>query len=463
MKYIAIDFETANASPLSACAVGITVFDDAQKLKDNVYLIRPPVGFDSFHWYNTKIHGITKKMVEHAPAFDEIWELCCEDLEGGVIVCHNAAFDTGVLHSLLDFYGYPLPECPYICTVKVARRVWPNLDNHKLDTVSQFLGIPLNHHEAGSDAHACGRILLEALHRTGTPDVYALAGRIGMQLGKLSANGCIPCSTAEECRRKMNGKKIRGVTILKGDVVTADKSRSLCCYKDCYVIIKSGKIEEVTYELPEIYKNAAVDFWNNHLIIPAFSDLFIDIMRFPYRGIRKKISYVWDKQDWEAFVRKLPEALLRQGSLQAVFADKAQEDAMLMQSVERAGLTVLFQDCPEAIDQEVLAGKTEELQRCKLLLGSGDGTPIYRLLDSAIDAGFCLEDAFYAATRAAGGYFGQYGAIEKGFIANLLVIADDDLSGKAMTAAQRLERFCHVGDDRNIVCRYISGERKYII
>ena len=28
MKYVALDFETGNASPLSACALGVAVFED---------------------------------------------------------------------------------------------------------------------------------------------------------------------------------------------------------------------------------------------------------------------------------------------------------------------------------------------------------------------------------------------------------------------------------------------------
>ena len=48
MKFVAIDFETANTSELSICSVGIAVFENNQ-LADTYYsLIRPPkdmVGF----------------------------------------------------------------------------------------------------------------------------------------------------------------------------------------------------------------------------------------------------------------------------------------------------------------------------------------------------------------------------------------------------------------------------------
>lgn len=202
MKYVAMDFETANASPVSACAIGISVFEDDVLLHSKAYLIRPPKEHGTFHWYNTKVHGIRRSMVTDAPTFDELWPVLCHDIEGSVLVCHNAMFDTAVLCKTLTHYGLPLPNCRYICTVKVSQKVWPNMENHKLDTVSAALGIALNHHEAGSDALACGMILQAALHQLECADADALADKIGMRLGSISLYGSVSCSTAQEIARQ---------------------------------------------------------------------------------------------------------------------------------------------------------------------------------------------------------------------------------------------------------------------
>ena len=74
------------------------------------------------------------------------------------------------------------------------------MENHKLDTVADALGIELNHHEAGSDARAAGLILQAALRETDSPDVDALACKIGMRLGRISCMGVVPCSIAKEIR-----------------------------------------------------------------------------------------------------------------------------------------------------------------------------------------------------------------------------------------------------------------------
>lgn len=200
MRYIALDFETGNASRLSACALGVSIFEDQTPAGELVTLIKPPVQVGKFHWGNVRVNHIKESMVVDAPTFDIVWRELADRVDGSVLVCHNAMFDTAVLCACLAHYHLPVPDCRYVCTVKVAQRVWPQLINHKLDTVAGALGIALNHHEAGSDARAAGLILQAALRETGCADVDALAHRIGMRLGRISCMGIVPCSIAKETR-----------------------------------------------------------------------------------------------------------------------------------------------------------------------------------------------------------------------------------------------------------------------
>lgn len=201
MRYAALDFETGNASLLSACAVGVSLFEDDLLVEQQVTLIKPPEEVGKFHWGNIRVHGIRQSMVADAPSFAEIWETIEPMLQDSVVVCHNAMFDTAVLQQNLSYYDLPFEEIPYICTVKVAQRVWPNLFNHKLNTVAEALSIPLNHHEAGSDALAAGEILLRAITQTQSLDAYALANKIGMRLGMLSPQGKTACSIAKTVKK----------------------------------------------------------------------------------------------------------------------------------------------------------------------------------------------------------------------------------------------------------------------
>lgn len=202
MRYAALDFETGNASMLSACAIGVSLFEDDLLVDQQVSLIKPPDEVGKFHWGNMRVHGISQSMVANAPSFAEVWERIADMVAGSVLVCHNAMFDIAVLQQNLQYYALPFGEIPYICTVKVAQRVWPELQNHKLNTVAEALSIPLNHHEAGSDALAAGKILLCALAQTQCCDAYALADKIEMRLGMLSGQGKTACSIAKT-RKKL--------------------------------------------------------------------------------------------------------------------------------------------------------------------------------------------------------------------------------------------------------------------
>ncbi len=200
MRYVAIDFETGNSSPLSACSLGVSVFEGKALVREETSLIRPPECAGKFHWGNIRINHITEKMVEGAPDFYSVWKPFETEAEGSVLVCHNASFDINILCACLAHYHMKTPECRYVCTVKTARRVWPELENHRLNTVSHALGIELNHHEAGSDARASGLILQAAMRATHTPDAEALAEKIGMRLGRISSMGVTPCSIARGAR-----------------------------------------------------------------------------------------------------------------------------------------------------------------------------------------------------------------------------------------------------------------------
>ena len=68
-----------------------------------------------------------------------------------------------------------------------------------------------------------------------------------------------------------------------------------------------------------------------------------------------------------------------------------------------------------------------------------------------------LANAFYMATVTGGSIFDRVGKIEKGYRFNALII-DDMLDKEYKTSIEdALERFCYIGDERNIFERYIDG------
>ncbi|HHX95077.1 MAG TPA: DNA polymerase III subunit epsilon [Clostridia bacterium] len=173
MNFAAIDFETANCSLGSACALGIVIVELGEIVHKEFRLVRPKdLYFSSF---NTRIHGITEKDVIHEPEFNEIWPQILPLIKGRNLVAHNASFDMNVLREVLLQYELPCPDFPYSCTLQISRRTWPELRSHRLNVVAEYLGISFKHHDALEDALACASIAIKAcqVHRAHTLEELA--------------------------------------------------------------------------------------------------------------------------------------------------------------------------------------------------------------------------------------------------------------------------------------------------
>lgn len=158
MNFVAIDFETANYAANSACAVGLVKVVGGEIAELMVHLIRPPTRQFTF----THIHGLRWSDVAKAADFGALWPVIANFLEGAeFLAAHNASFDRGVLRACCASYKIAAPTLPFKCTVQLARRVL-DIRPTKLSDVCRVLEIPLNHHEALSDAMACAKIVLAA-------------------------------------------------------------------------------------------------------------------------------------------------------------------------------------------------------------------------------------------------------------------------------------------------------------
>ena len=192
MKTIAIDFEIANEQRGSACSVGLAWIEDGEVVRVEERLIRPKEM--RFSRFNIAVHGIQPEDVEDAPEFPEVMDEFEDDFRGATMIAHNAAFDMSVWRSALDGYGLRYPELAYLCSVKMAQKVWPTLPSHKLNVIADYLSLRFNHHNAAQDAVMCAKASIEMARQLGVPDVSGIAGRIGMTIGKLTSRGYQPCT-----------------------------------------------------------------------------------------------------------------------------------------------------------------------------------------------------------------------------------------------------------------------------
>lgn len=179
MDFVAIDFETANKSFSSACALGLVEIRSGAIYDEKYWLIKPPkLYFNPFHIH---IHGITKKDVIYKPKFDELWPEILPFVKDKLVLAHNTSFDISVLKSVLKTYGMHAPRFEYACTVKIARKTWPYLDSYKLDHLAAFLNIDFTHHNALEDAYACSEIAKRACIEKGVKQVDLLLKEISLK------------------------------------------------------------------------------------------------------------------------------------------------------------------------------------------------------------------------------------------------------------------------------------------
>ena len=156
-NFAAIDFETANNCRTSVCSVGIVVMRNGI-ITDCIYeLIRPVPNY--YGYWNTKIHGLRYEDTANSALFPEVWEKIKPVIAGLPLVAHNSPFDEGCLRYVHEHYGIEYPDYKFYCTCRIARKLFPKLLNHRLETVAKYVGYNLtNHHHALDDARACAHI-----------------------------------------------------------------------------------------------------------------------------------------------------------------------------------------------------------------------------------------------------------------------------------------------------------------
>lgn len=185
MIFTSIDFETANAKRHSPCAVGIVVANEHEIIDEYYTLINPLMEFSSF---NIEVHGITSRDVENQPTFAEIWPTINEYLTDHLVIAHNASFDMSVIRNTLDYFNMPYPSMDYLCTANISRRVWPELMNHKLNTVAVHHGITFEHHHALEDARVAAKIFQQAVDQHGGL-LDSLLAHCKMEKGRIFEHG----------------------------------------------------------------------------------------------------------------------------------------------------------------------------------------------------------------------------------------------------------------------------------
>lgn len=105
--------------------------------------------------------GITDDMVKNAPEVEEVLRDFHSWTGDAILVAHNASFDMGFLNVGYRKAGIEKASNPVIDTLELARFLYPEMKNHRLNTLAKKFNVELTqHHRAIYDAEATGYLLM---------------------------------------------------------------------------------------------------------------------------------------------------------------------------------------------------------------------------------------------------------------------------------------------------------------
>ncbi|MEX2110651.1 MAG: 3'-5' exonuclease [Gemmatimonadaceae bacterium] len=164
LSYVVVDVETTGGQSYlhdRITEIACVVVRNGEIVELFETLVNPKRSISPFV---TQLTNITAAMVEHAPTFDRIASDVMRVLQGHVFVAHNANFDWRFITSELSRASGHKLRGRRLCTVKLARKVVPQLPRRSLDHLARYYGVEItNRHRAGGDALATARCLIRML------------------------------------------------------------------------------------------------------------------------------------------------------------------------------------------------------------------------------------------------------------------------------------------------------------
>ncbi|QJE02427.1 3'-5' exonuclease [Massilia forsythiae] len=159
---VMLDFETTGLSPEAGdriTEVAALRIAGGRVVERFVSLVNCGVRIPPFIVQYT---GITQQMVDGAPPVDEVVPQLLDFIGADPLAAHNASFDEKFLKAEGALLGRDCRHSALVCSLKLARRVYPHQDSYKLGQLTRALGIRFNGraHRAEADAEVAAELLL---------------------------------------------------------------------------------------------------------------------------------------------------------------------------------------------------------------------------------------------------------------------------------------------------------------
>jgi len=162
-EFCVLDVETTGLSARNnrVIEIGIVKVTNLKVVDKYTTLVNP--GCD-IPYFITQFTGIANRDVANSPGFNDVAEKIEEFIGNSVISGHNLSFDEGFLRYEFIRSGFEPLSNLNVCTLKLARKIFPTLKSKSLASVTTHLGIKnRDSHRALSDAEATAQILIKLI------------------------------------------------------------------------------------------------------------------------------------------------------------------------------------------------------------------------------------------------------------------------------------------------------------
>src|SRR5438094_2227513 len=175
-----VDLETTGTRPGAdrVTEIGVLEVERFEVVSEWSTLVNPGVAVPSGI---QALSGITHEMLAQAPRFADLAPALHERLAGRVFIAHNARFDYGFLRREFDRAGIKF-HARALCSVKLARRLYPRERGHDLDSLIARHGISCQaRHRAMGDADALWQFLRIAAEEHGEAVLTVAARQVAKE------------------------------------------------------------------------------------------------------------------------------------------------------------------------------------------------------------------------------------------------------------------------------------------
>lgn len=185
-SYVVIDIETTGLDPHYDAIIELAAVRYVNNAENGKFtsLVKPPFPISSFI---EQLTGITNEMVSDASSIADVLPKFLDFIGDSPLVGHNVNFDVNFIYdNCMEILGRPFTN-DFCDTLRLSRRLFPDLKNHKLSTLAEWAGLDTSSmHRAFADCCVTNiiyeRCRASAIEQYGSLDAFSSSASRSNQL-----------------------------------------------------------------------------------------------------------------------------------------------------------------------------------------------------------------------------------------------------------------------------------------